>query len=476
MRRSARAAPELNVAQIARQVGCHPSTVRKHLRTMPLPGSPAAVRVEAASLAQLQASTRHAGTGRCLKADAGTRGDKARSSRDPVLLARLADDPAVWVCVGAAGNPATPTQALARLAAAAWTPHFERGGDDLALRVAANPGCSPRLLARLAAASPKLEIRAAAAANPGCPPLRLGRLAGSRTLDLRRAVAANPSTPAAALAALAGDINDNVRQDVAANPSCPPAVADRLAGHPDPWTRDNVTRRADVTAAALASAAAAGGWTETLRRVAGHRNSGPAVFETLAGCEDEWVRASAAGQAACPVGVLRQFAHDSARIVRCSAARNANCPPAVVAALAGDADSRVRESAASAVNLPGDALDRLAADSVEDVRRFAAMTAKTLRDPDSVAVDSDRGLRCYAARHPRCPPRLLAALSADKDHDVAMEAVSHSDCPPAALRTAAAAAKTVRHDPAASFSAIRNADKIVERVAAHPRLEPANGS
>ena len=468
--RIARARPDQTSAQLAAAVGCHPSTVRKHLRTVRLTRRPAAVCVEAASLEQLTASPHRAAADR-LRWD-GDLGGEARQSRDPVLLARLAADRAWWVRQGVASNPATPAHALELLAGPAWDPVWPgREKAEMCARVAANPGCPPRLAARLAALCCDLPTRTAAVANPNCPARVIRLLAGSRQADLRGAAAGNPSSPPDALIRLAHDSSETVCEKVAANPSAPWQAVRHLAAAGTRAMRDVVAQRPDCPAAALTVIAAADGWTQTLERVARHPNCPPEAFAAIADSSDDRGRRAAAVQPNCPQMVLDRFAEDPDWRVRCGAGRNPSCPPETVAALAGDSDGRVRQAITTAPNLPDDALDRLAADLDPEVRAFALVAVRVRRDPDSVPAQ-DSTERHRAALHPLCPPSLLARLADDPDEDIRQSAVAHPSCPPGTLVHVATEARSVVENRDSSLHQRDIAYHLLRLTAKNPGCPP----
>ena len=179
--RTARHSPYLTATQIANIVGCHPSTVHKHLHTRP-----------------------------------NTDAVFARASQ----RARQAE-------TAPNGTTLTP---------------YARGSDHTARRAAArNAHCPPPQLARLAA-DPAWSARRAAAANAHCPPTALSRLAADPDPDVRRAATVNQNCSPETLTRAATDENWRVRAAAAGNPNSPPTALSRLAADPDPDVRHIASR------------------------------------------------------------------------------------------------------------------------------------------------------------------------------------------------------------------------------------------
>ena len=181
--RTVRHSPHLTYVQIAAVVGCHRSTVRKHLRG-------------------------HRNSGLLLPRPAG-RADVADAADVACrMLARLAADPAWEVRRAAARDLRTSAGTLTRLA-----------GDPVERvrrSVAANPNSPPRMLARLAGDVGE-HVRWQASNNPNSPPRMLARLAGDAYTDVRIAVAANQRTPPGVLARLTTRCDEYVRREAAHN-------------------------------------------------------------------------------------------------------------------------------------------------------------------------------------------------------------------------------------------------------------------
>ena len=142
--RAVRAVPCLTDAQIAARVGCHPSTVSRHRRSIT-----SGMGLAHGSPPLLERAVNDPGC-------------------SPPRLARLACDNAQAVRLAAAAHPNSPSFFLSRLACdnVAWV----RGG------VARRGDCPPRLLALLSKDSAWI-VRKSVARNPACPPQLVNRLA-----------------------------------------------------------------------------------------------------------------------------------------------------------------------------------------------------------------------------------------------------------------------------------------------------------
>ena len=162
--RAARHSPHLTAVQIAAVVGCHRSTVRKHLHRAP---AAALAFTSAAQRRVLAAEGSAASLSLGQGSDSGVRGAVARRlDCPPWLLHRLANDPDFVVRRWVAGNENCPQGLLARLG----------GGDDVWVRhnVAGNENCPRRLLTRLAGDDDR-DVRMEVAVNENCPPETLNK-------------------------------------------------------------------------------------------------------------------------------------------------------------------------------------------------------------------------------------------------------------------------------------------------------------
>ena len=157
--RVARHSPYLTVAEIAAVVGCHRSTVGKHLNGC---DGVVAVLPPAGPASGLRA----AGSAACPPAVLG-------------LLSRVSD---IEIREMVAGNPSSPPEVLRR--------------------VAAGRGQSARW---------------AAAGNPSSPRVALVRLAGDGDWRVRKAVAGNPNCPLGVLRRLRRGSDDDVRDAAVRN-------------------------------------------------------------------------------------------------------------------------------------------------------------------------------------------------------------------------------------------------------------------
>ena len=139
--RTARHGPHLTAKQIAATVGCHPSTVTKHLRT----------------------HNRVPPTSRSERRDTA-----ASSCTTPATLMTLSRTDDTETRNQAASNPRCPPATLTRLA--------NDPNRDVRWQASSNANCPPAALARFAA-DPDGHARRSAAGNPNCPPPTLARLA-----------------------------------------------------------------------------------------------------------------------------------------------------------------------------------------------------------------------------------------------------------------------------------------------------------
>ena len=145
-----------------------------------------------------------------------------------VLAALVDDTDHGWgIAVAAARNPATPRDALARVAG--------RDGDEAfqpAVRAAAGNRFTPPDALDTLAGSADYQTRAAVASNPNTRPAALERLAGDPELTVRRRVAQNARATGDTLARLSGDDDAETRLWVACHSRSRQADLERLAGDP----------------------------------------------------------------------------------------------------------------------------------------------------------------------------------------------------------------------------------------------------
>ncbi len=270
----------------------------------------------------------------------------AHPSTPPAVLARLAEDGNLWVRADAAANPSTPAEALDRLRRAGSA----RG---LAGPSPPDPSLDPAELAALAAGGE--WARRLAARHPATPPEALARLAADPVPAIRATATAHPSAPAALPAPPAGGVPPArapvpperlsaeaaegadpplaVALALAADPATPPPLLARLAEHGAMAVRAAVAEhpgrdrsleeplrragsRADLAgfeppdpnlpAADLARLARGGGWSRLL--AARHPATDPADLAHLAADADPLVRGEAFRNPGCS-GRARDLLH-----------------------------------------------------------------------------------------------------------------------------------------------------------------------
>jgi len=268
----------------------------------------------------------------------------------PAVLARLAENGNLWVRRDAATNPATPRAALDRLYRAGSAP-------GLAGPAPPDPTLDPAELAELAAGGE--WARRLAARHPATPAEALTRLAGDPVPAIRAAAAAHPAAPAearersrarereasggvpekAALARLAAegmkegvDLPLGPALALAEEPSIPTSTLARLAEHGASAVRAVVAahpnylgahrdllRRAgstddlvgfappdpDLPAADLARLARGGGWARLL--AARHPATAPDDLARLAADADPLVRREALVNPGCPAKSVQRW-------------------------------------------------------------------------------------------------------------------------------------------------------------------------
>ena len=242
------------------------------------------------------------------------------------VLTVLSTDEDIGVQVGVAGNAATPTALLRKMAVI---------GDysDYVLEAVASNPCTPDDLLRRIVRESFTEIqwigirdRRFAAQNLAAPLDLLRAFSTDKHEFVREGAAQNPFTPVECLRSLARDENEHVRGYVARNPSTPVEVLDRLS----------------------ASA----------------------------------FRYCVAGNLATPVAVLRSLAADGDGLVRWEVVRNLNTPVELLAALAGNDYESVRSGVAGNASTPLEVLQRMASDEQSEVRAALASNPRA-RDVSS---------------------------------------------------------------------------------------------
>ena len=474
-------------------MGCHRSTVIKHLRSGPrlAPTAPVVV-FEAASSGDFLIAQRRfpqwrdarracaalphrlrAADGAAPHSDPATapgRGLLRRLAADSspqvrttvaanprteaAVLVALASDPETVVATAAAGNPTVPAPILGRLAY-----HGDTVGPE---PVARNSACPSSLLARLVSRQDaSVRTLTAAASHPNCPPRLAAMLASSPHLEVRRALGRNPRTPAWLLERLAVDPDARTRRYAVMHRSCPVGAVVGAARADDALSRLLIIRD-DCPAEVFLLHAARDTNDARMRRAALHPGCPPAALDVIARRGGQWARAAAAARIDCPNAALRRLAEDARQSVRWHVAANPSCPPATVELLSRDRDSDVRAAAAANGRLPAAALERLADDPDERTASTAALAARVAADADaalesaieeplSVAAVAGLGgcpndvlkrladhdmqtVRVAVARNPNCSPETLERLTDDLDPLVSGAAAQHPHCPPTAAR------------------------------------------
>ena len=197
---AARRNPDMTAAQIAGLVGCHPSTVHRHLpkhagggtRPQGLEPPPAP------DIAPLGAHTHANHPGSPLAEFADIRQDTPRpvgaaAADDPSCpsetLRALSQEPYSWQAhAKIAGHPNCPDDAMEMY-------QYDED-EDVRFALYANPNSGDEMREELKE-SWSVDVRQRGAALPHCRPELLAKLASDPDAKVRRAVAANPNTPAA---------------------------------------------------------------------------------------------------------------------------------------------------------------------------------------------------------------------------------------------------------------------------------------
>ena len=264
--------PDMAATEIARRLGCHPTTVRRHLWSRPHAGIARVARA-CPSLTDHQIADRCRVTGSAVSQRlapsraAQRRLDRVRRPVDRVSTpgAYTDEDTTVSELRWLARHPAWEGQAtFARVTESPLALRWLVQHLEPAVRVdaAANPNCD-RLALLTAGRDDHYRVRRAAAGNPNCPPRLLMKLAVDPDPEVVESASAHPRLPAASLvgyarnfdpiyrrlaarhqhaprwllAGLAHDTSHNVRRAVAANPSCPPRSLMLLALDKSPEVR-----------------------------------------------------------------------------------------------------------------------------------------------------------------------------------------------------------------------------------------------
>jgi len=271
----------------------------------------------------------------------------------PGLLARLAEDPALWVRAQIAERQGLGDELLRRLAG---DPEHE-----VRNRIATNPETPVELLPALAS-DPELEVRRGATLHPRFPVELLAKFAASTQIGDRSIAAEHPACPPELLRVLASDPSREIRFSVACNEATPPATLATMASDPIGPVR---------------------------QRVAGNRATPPSVLRALVDDPESAVQAAVAGNACVPVEVVPLLAKRNrgvrGALLRNKAlhaetlteeilagigipqklknmAQNAELSPALLGRLAAHPDPEIRLLVAANPGCPAEALKRLALD------------------------------------------------------------------------------------------------------------------
>ena len=202
--RTARCRPSLTAEQIAALVGCHTSTVRKHLAA-----SRGKVRLSPGRL-----TSRHA---------------KSPRRQAEVLSKRSLGVSPTLMCSSAGSSPPTPAAGRRCCAASQQTPTRESPRRQRDTRDARRRASRRQPATATVSARPTK----AAAAHPRLPAVALGRLAASRSAVVRAAAASNPRCPVVLLRHLASDGISSVRGPVARNAATDAQTLTQLATDTD---------------------------------------------------------------------------------------------------------------------------------------------------------------------------------------------------------------------------------------------------
>ena len=208
--RAARCAPAATAAQIAVVLGCHPSTVRKHLSSR--------LALAGRSVAVAQSATRPALTE--LMRVRVAAGDGPASRTIERALARSTADRTL-----AAQSPG---------AGVGWLTERLAGDRDWGVRTAAaGSAAASTWLLRRCAAHPDSHLAYAAGSNTAAPPAVHAAAARSRNRWLRARAAALGAGRPAALARCCSDADPGVRAGAAECVSLPEMLRRRLRRDPD---------------------------------------------------------------------------------------------------------------------------------------------------------------------------------------------------------------------------------------------------
>ena len=152
-----------------------------------------------------------------------------KNSKDPKVLAQLANDDDPYVRAYVAENSNTPADVLVQLA----------NDEKWVVRktVAANRNTPVDILEQLANDDDP-DVRIHIAGNPNTPVDILEQLANDESMNARKTVAGNPNTPVDILVQLANDMDASVRWFVAKNSNTPADILTQLANDKDKDVRE----------------------------------------------------------------------------------------------------------------------------------------------------------------------------------------------------------------------------------------------
>ena len=266
VQRAARSNPAMSAVALAARLGCHPDTVRRHLRGTP--------------------RTAHQRRG-------------GRPLRPPAQFEPIEQQPDTIAT--ARRYVADPDGEQWLLDAMRSDPEGLRPGMSLVAEVLlTDPSCPPIMVSAITEAGSSL-LRERAAEHPNCRRELLNRLSNDFTTEVRVAAAANPCNPTATINDYADDASPVKRAAAAAYRRCPPKVLTRLATDPHPAVR-----------AAVAS----------------NRNSPPALLTRFAQDPDTDVRIAAGKNLNLPTAAAARLAADQLGGVRGSVDHRRDLPAA----------------------------------------------------------------------------------------------------------------------------------------------------
>lgn len=304
--------------------------------------------------------------------------ERARRTRNPRVLMRLARDEDDGVRFYAAFNPFTPAESLVPLASdpnptirwgVARNPRFlffldtafvanldsrasivevgrEFGRNGIFLSPSAavevvSPGAYWKIEDRFRAFEIKRKRLSVNVYNAPVPEQTLRELEGDYAEIVRVGLASNPNMLVGVLEILGGDISPTVRRHVALNENAPGRVLNRLFGD-----------------------------------------------------EERAVRLAVAGNPFAPSHILADFSVERDEGIRISVANNPGCSPAVLLGMMFDESIQVRTIIAGHGNLPSPGLVKLSFDDVIEVRRAVVDNPNTVAEAlKRLSFDADEDIR-----------------------------------------------------------------------------------